>query len=422
MTAKRSWMLLLCGLALSTMTMDPAAFGQDKQTKEGSVQSKKKKGKKKKISEEEKLLVQQFSQMAISLYEKEQYEDALAYFMKVDEILPTSFTFYHIARCYSKLYKYDQAYVYYKAYVDSGDTTNLDEVIEAIDNIEAMTVVLKVVSTPDDAVVFVDNEEVPNQTTPVIIEVGGGKHVVLVKKKGYKDVREVVTIPYGAEVKVAVTLEQLVAYPAPPTDVEKTGVDQGVEVEEENEIEEEIEPEPKPAPAEKKSVALKEEVKHRRGPVPFSISLAAGVTVSTTKTLGSNVDASLAVHYRIKRAFAGIGIDNLFFTGSYLLAAYPAGGYTFKVWRDLSISLAGGFGFAWFYAFRRGADPDGDLAIEKGGHWDLVAHADVKVRYRIGPILLQAIPLHADVLIGVGSFRPAPLAQFAFLVGLAYDF
>jgi tetratricopeptide (TPR) repeat protein len=416
MTAKRSWMLLLCGLALSTITLGPAAFGQEKQKTEGSEKGAKKKGKKKKISEEEKLLVQQFSQKAISLYEKEQYEEALAYFMKVDEILPTSFTFYHIAKCYSKLYKYDQAYIYYKAYVESGDTTNLDEVIESIDNIEAMSVVLKVVSSPDDAVVFVDNEEVANQTTPVIVEVSGGKHVVLVKKKGYKDVREVVTIPYGAEAKVAVTLEQQVAYPASPEEEES------VQEEEEEEIEEEVEPEPEPAPAKKKSVALEEEVKPRRGRPSFSISLAAGVTVSTTKTLGSNIDASLGVFYRIKQAFAGIGIDNLFFTGSYLLAAYPAGGYTFKVWRDLSISLAGGFGFAWFYAFRRGAGTDGGLAIEKGGHWDLVAHADVKVRYRLGPILLQAIPLHADVLIGVGSFRPAPLAQFAFLIGLAYDF
>ena len=51
-----------------------------------------------------------------------------------------------------------------------------------------------------------------------------------------------------------------------------------------------------------------------------------------------------------------------------------------------------------------------------------MVHADVRLRYRVGPVILQAIPLCADVLVGAGNITPAPLAQFAFLLGVAFDF
>jgi hypothetical protein len=147
-----------------------------------------------------------------------------------------------------------------------------------------------------------------------------------------------------------------------------------------------------------------------------------GATVSTTRAMGSYIDASLGIFFRIREGFAGLGLDNLFFTDGYLLAAYPAGGYTLVLWRDLSISFAAGFGAAYLYASVDGGGEDGNVLIGQGGHWDLVVHADVRLRYRVGPVILLAIPACADVLVGAGDIEPAPLAQFAFLLGAACDF
>jgi hypothetical protein len=75
-----------------------------------------------------------------------------------------------------------------------------------------------------------------------------------------------------------------------------------------------------------------------------------------------------------------------------------------------------GFGAAYLHAFKRS---DGTAS---GAHWDLVVHADARLRYKVGPILVVAIPLCTEILVGAGSIEAAPLAQFAFLAGIGYDF
>jgi len=172
----------------------------------------------------------------------------------------------------------------------------------------------------------------------------------------------------------------------------------------------------------KETVKLTEGAGKKTRMVPISVSLAVGATASTTKKLGSYIDASVGLSFLIKGGFVGIALDNLFFNDSYMLAAYPAGGYTLNVWKDLSIVFTAGFGFAYLRASRAGYDESGAVVVEEGNHWDLVAHADVRLRYKLGPVILQAIPVHVNILTGVGSVQPAPLAQFAFLVGIAYEY
>ncbi|MFH1438884.1 MAG: hypothetical protein ABIJ56_24475, partial [Pseudomonadota bacterium] len=123
-----------------------------------------------------------------------------------------------------------------------------------------------------------------------------------------------------------------------------------------------------------------------------------------------------------RQGYVGLGIDNLIFAGSYILAAYPAGGYSVKVHKNLFLDFSAGFGFAYLYSADDGGDGEGNVLIEAGSHWDLVAHADIKISYKIGSFVIQLIPVHANVLIGAGSIEPAPFAQFAFLAGIAYDF
>jgi hypothetical protein len=280
------------------------------------------------------------------------------------------------------------------------------------------------------------------QKTPIVSEVEPGTHTIVIRKKGFKDAVETVTIPFGGIGRIDVTLKPVTkpaAYEDSHSKKPKEGEagQESISVTEAKDIygkdakdgKEGVGQEPVPvAPKEKKKKKDKESLKVEKKarvaarPVPMSFSAAAGATVSTSKTMGSYVDVSLGLFFRIKQGFVGLGIDNLFFVDGYLLAAYPAGGYTVQIWRDLSISFAAGFGAAYLHAFKEGYNEDGAVIIETGSHWDLVAHADVKLRYKLGPVMLQAIPVHADVLIGVGSIEPAPLAQFAFLVGVAVDF
>jgi hypothetical protein len=217
--------------------------------------------------------------------------------------------------------------------------------------------------------------------------------------EGYEEAKKELEIPYGGEGKVEVALEAAAIPKAPPEEkaAKKTGKGKSVEL-----------------------AGGVETGKKKR--VPFSLGIAAGATISTTEFVGSFIDASLAVTYRIKGGVVGIGLDNLIFSNSYLLAAYPAGGYRVKVWKHLSLEFVAGFGAAYLNSFDDSGDGKGTVLIEKGSHWDLVAHADIKLCFNAGPILVLLVPVHANVLIGVGSIEPAPLAEFAFLAGIGYDF
>jgi hypothetical protein len=423
-----------------TRTAEAQSAGESAKNKK-----KKGKGKDKDVSEADLLLVKEFHKKAMGLFEKGDYEGALVNFLKADSIKSTSFTLFSIARCYDNLYKYQDAYEYYQKYIDTGEKANYDEVIEAVARIESMPVILKVVTTPEGAGVFINGKEVTFQKTPIVSEVEPGTHTIVIRKKGFKDAVETVTIPFGGIGRIDVTLMPVTkpaAYEDSPSKKPKDGKE-GKDMKGAGDIQgkdagkttkgagEAAAPGADEKGAGKKkegkkkdkeTVKVKKKVRVAARPVPMSLSAAAGATVSTSKTMGSYVDISLGLFFRIKQGFVGLGIDNLFFLDGYLLAAYPAGGYTVRIWRDLSLSFAAGFGAAYLHAFKEGYNEDGAVIIETGSHWDLVAHVDVKLRYKLGPVMLQAIPVHADVLLGVGSVEPAPLAQFAFLLGVAVDF
>jgi hypothetical protein len=103
------------------------------------------------------------------------------------------------------------------------------------------------------------------------------------------------------------------------------------------------------------------------------------------------------------------------------MAAYGAAGYSVRVWKKLSFELTAGLGLAWLHAFEHGGDGHGNVVVERGDHLDLLVHGEVKVSYGVGRVRIHVIPLHADVLTGVGGIGPAPLAQFALLIGVTYD-
>jgi hypothetical protein len=390
--------LIMLGLivAAAFYLSSPECFSLAKEKKDkGDTQESEKPKKTKKAKKDkgedksDKKKAEDLHSQAVEYYKNEKYEEALEYFKQADELSPNPVTMFNMGRCYEKLGKYKEAYELYKKYIESGDPSRLNDAEEAMSRIEQMPIKLKVVTDPKDAEVFVDGKQIKGDRSPFVVDVSGGQHTLFVRKDGYESDEEELDLPYGTDADVAVALEEA-------TGKKEEGGKGG-----------------EGGPRLKKTVT---------GPVPISIHLGLGATVSTSKTVTSYMDATLGIAYRIKDFSVGIGLDNMFFTDSYLLAGYPTGAYTLKLPKGFSMNFSIGFGAAYLYSSKEIVDSGGQIVISSGHMWDLVAHADVKLRYKVGPVLLQAIPLNADVFIGVGSIDPAPLAQFAFLLGIACDF
>ncbi|MFH1437102.1 MAG: PEGA domain-containing protein [Pseudomonadota bacterium] len=335
---------------------------KDKKTKKGNV---------KKIHAE-----------AVKFYKEGNFAQAVERFKEANEIVPNPVTLFNIARCYEKLDRLDLAYEYYAKYVETGDKTRLLDADEAIEKIEKTKVLLKVKTKPGGALVFLDGDGEALGKTPLAEEISAGGHTLHIRKDGYEEVEETVDVAFGGDASLDLELDE---------------IEGGGEIEGEG-------------------AELRLEGEAKKSLVPISLGLGVGATVSTTDLVGSYIDASLYVTYRIKQFAVGIGIDNLFFGNSYLMAVFPVGTYTLKVWKDLSLNFAVGFGAAYLHAF------DDYRQVSSGAHWDLVVHVDAKLLYKLGPVYIIGIPLCTEILVGAGSVDPAPLAQFAFLAGVGYDF
>lgn len=378
MGAKHSWFIAALLVSLPALVPCRTAGAQDE-------------------PEDPEKIAEAFHEKGFNYYQDGNFEKAIEYFLKANDLVPNPFSLYNVARIYhEKLSKPDLAYSYYQKYLETGDKQKAKASKKAMAEIEKMPVKLKVITTPEGALVLINGEEVADQKTPVIAEVGAGKHTVKIVLDGYMEVEETVDITPGGS---AVVEKKLVAEAKEVSDEGGAGDEESTE-----------------------QVKLIDESAASKSRVPLSLGLAAGATVSTSGDLGSYINASLNIYYWIKRGFVGLAVDNMFFTDSYLMSAYPAGGYSVKVWKDLSIDFTAGFGFVYLYASKDGYSESNTVVVEKGSHWDLAAHADIRLGYAVGHVRIYAVPAFANVLLGVGSIRPAPLVQFAFLLGVAYAF
>ena len=352
--------------------------------------------KKEKVGAKDQEIAEEYHHQAIKFYKEGKYEEAIERFLKAHELSPNPVSLFNIARAYEKMDQYINAYEYYQKYIHSGDEIRAEDAVEAIEKIENMPVVLKISTTPSGADVLVDGKVQVGGETPVVLDdLKAGKHTIVVKKEGYKDVEQEVVIPVLGEESVEIELEKV-------GEKKPVGTIEGGEGSGESEVELTAEAKPK-------------------SKVKISVGIGAGATVSTSKIFGSHIDASLAVLFRIKGGLVGIGIDNLIFSNSYLMAAYPAGGYRIELKRNLSLEFVVGFGAAYLHSSVEGGEDDGITRIGSGSNWDLVAHLDAKLNYKVGPVLIQFIPVHVNLLTGVGSTDLDPLVQFAFLIGVAYN-
>ena len=322
---------------------------------------------------EETIEVKELHAEAVASFKAGKLEEAVELFLEAEEISSSPVMIFNIAKCYSKLGKYNEAHAYYTKYMATGEEVKLEEAKEAIAQIEKLPITLEVVTFPPDAQVILDGQVIKADKTPVTLEVDQGRRTIEISKKGYKTVLREVDMPYGGSEVIDVTLEA----------VQKPG---------------------------------------RRVDLPITVSLAVGVTASTSKAVASYIDAGIGVTYRIKKFSVGLGIDNKFFSDSYMLTLYPVGTYTLNVWKDLALNFAVGMGFVYFYSSEEVQDSNGNIVVKDGNMYDLAIHADAKLLYDLGPVYLQVIPASLDVVTGAGNLEAAPLVQFLFLVGVVYDF
>jgi tetratricopeptide (TPR) repeat protein len=356
---------------------------EKKEEKAEKKEEKEAKKETKKAAKDDKKKAEELHGKAVELYKEGNYEEALKYFSMAHELAQNPVTLFNMGRCYEKLGKIKEAYDYYKQYIDSGDEGRRADAEEAIKNIEALPVKVTITVKPKDAEVFVDGEPVETDAAPVVVELTPGQHTIFARKDGYENVEEGIVVEAGEDE----------AWEGELIKAADTGE------------------------------TKKKHKAKRTGPikVPLSIHLAAGATVSTSDIVTSYIGADIGLGYRIKQFTVGIGLDNMFFADSYLLAAFAAGSYTQPLPKKLSLNFTVGFGGAYLYSSQKVVDGS-DVKIKSGGMGDIVVHADAKLRYEVGPVLLLFIPLSADIFVGAGNIEPAPLAQFAFLVGVGYDF
>jgi tetratricopeptide (TPR) repeat protein len=308
---------------------------------------------------------------AVAAYKEGNFEKALELFLKAYETQPNPVTVFNIARCYEKTGKIAEAYTYYKKYIETGEEAKAPEAKEAVAKIAGMPGKITVTTSPPDASVAIDGIEA-GQGPTVEKEVDPGMHTVTVGREGYETVEREVEVSFAAEAGVEVTL-------------------------------------------------LESPKKERQSAVPLTIGLAVGASASTSRVVSSYIDADLGLAWRIREFSVGLGIDNKFFTDSYLLTLYPMGGFRLRLKGGLALGFGVGFGAVVFYSSERAENGDGDVLVKHGVMWDLAPHAEVKLLYRVGPVDLQLVPVCIDVLVGAGNIEPAPLAQFMFLFGVAYD-
>lgn len=334
-----------------------------------------------------------FNNQAVKLFKQGKYQEALNLFKQVDEIAPNPITKFNIGRCYDKLGSYKKAYEMYQKYIQSGHKLKLVEAKDAVAKIEQMPLKLIVKASPEDAEIYVDGSRLESKDGSAAVEVSPGPHMIGVKKEGYDPVEKEIKILWGGYEVVKVQLVKLSDMALTKSRLKKSVVLVGESGK----------------PGEKKKLDSS-----------ICVGLAAGMTVSTSKMVTSYVDVNLHVSYRIKYFFVGLGINNLIFNNSYIFAGYPEAGFVLKAGKLVSLSFAAGFGAAVLAILSDSVAEEGF-----GGSktmWDLVVHADAKVRIKLGPVLLQLVPLYGDVFVGAGSVPTAPLVQFAFLVGVAYGF
>jgi hypothetical protein len=148
-----------------------------------------------------------------TLFEAGDFNGAMVEFQRARELLeghPMQYLVdYNIGRCHERLFQYDQAMSFYRAYLEHAgpDATDAGEVRTRIEMLEGLLGTIQFQVNVTGYEVWIDDRSYGADRASVLVP--GGNHVVEVRAAGYESGRQEVTVPARTEQTLTFTLEQL---------------------------------------------------------------------------------------------------------------------------------------------------------------------------------------------------------------------
>ena len=159
-------------------------------------------------------------------YQQGDFTKALAAYKRAQATYRHPAFIFNIAQCYRQLRTYDKALFFYRLFLaEQPEAPNKAEVKRRILKMEKKVAEmqrlrsrvgrLSIITSPEGASVRVDKfTGPPAGTTPTIIKLSEGEHLVLIKKPGFKTVHQTVAVKSGRIAILKLTLDA-VARPGP---------------------------------------------------------------------------------------------------------------------------------------------------------------------------------------------------------------
>jgi PEGA domain len=170
-----------------------------------------------------KKLAKQLFEKGELFYQQGDFPKALSYYLRAHKTLRHPAFIFNIAQCHRQLKHWTKAMFFYRLFLSERPAaSNRVEVRRRIKEMEQQAAAqaalskqvgrVSVITQPEGAAVRVDKfSGPPAGTTPVILSLAAGEHLVLVHKPGYEKMHKTVTVKSGGISMVTVTLKPLVA-------------------------------------------------------------------------------------------------------------------------------------------------------------------------------------------------------------------
>ncbi len=156
-------------------------------------------------------------------YQQGDFPKALSYYKRAHKTLRHPAFIFNIAQCHRQLKHWTKALFFYRLFLSERPSApNRVEVRRRIQDMAAKAAAqdalskqvgrVSIITTPEGAAVRVDKFSGPAAgTTPVILSLSAGAHLVLIHKPGYEKMHKTVTVKSGGIAMITVTLKPLVA-------------------------------------------------------------------------------------------------------------------------------------------------------------------------------------------------------------------
>src|SRR5258708_36315420 len=117
-------------------------------------------------------------QLGADRYREADYQGALEHFLASNRLVPNRNVGFNIARCYEQLQQYPAAFRYYtQALEGEQDPQTRGRVEGAIDKIKAHVAVIRIVTDPPGATVYIDRRDLgPRGSSPRTLGLASGQY------------------------------------------------------------------------------------------------------------------------------------------------------------------------------------------------------------------------------------------------------